>query len=109
MKRLAMAVSAGLMLFSQSGCVCYEHPRHRVVEEVYVEGEPAPPPVAEVEVIPVSPGPEFVWIAGFHAWRGGRYVWVRGHYERRGGHGHWVPAHWERRGHRSFWVEGHWD
>lgn len=33
-----------------------------------------PPPPARLEVYGVAPGPGFVWVTGYHAWRGGRYV-----------------------------------
>ena len=45
---------------------------------VYVPTAP-PPPVAEVA--PASPGPGYVWIAGYHRWDGARYVWVGGRWE----------------------------
>ena len=47
---------------------------------VYVRAEP--PPVT-VEVRGTAPGPEYVWIDGYHRWEGDRYVWVSGHWERR--------------------------
>jgi hypothetical protein len=56
---------------------------------------PGPPPAARVEVRGVAPGPAFVWIGGYWAWRSG---WV------------WTPGSWVRRPHpRAVWVPGHWD
>src|SRR5262249_1588152 len=40
---------------------------------------PAPPP-AQVEVVPVTPGPAYVWVPGHWGWRGGGYVGVPGAY-----------------------------
>ena len=40
-----------------------------------------PPPVAPVEVVPVAPGPGYVWVAGHWAWRRHGYIWVPGHWE----------------------------
>jgi WXXGXW repeat (2 copies) len=78
-------------------------------EDVVVESEPPPPPPAEVEVVPASPGVEYVWVGGYHRWDGRRYVWVRGRYERRPHmHARWEAAHWEGRGRGHVWVEGRW-
>ncbi len=40
------------------------------------------PPAPRVEVIPVAPGPEHVWVPGHWSWRAahGEYVWVSGHW-----------------------------
>ena len=68
----------------------------------------APPPLA-VEVRGVAPGPEFVWIEGYHRWDGDRYVWVPGHWDRRPRAGaDWVPGHWAHDRQGWYWVEGHW-
>lgn len=68
----------------------------------------APPPV-RLEVIPVSPGPEYVWTPGYWAWRGGVYVWVGGCYAHRPRPGVvWMGGHWARHGHGYVWMGGHW-
>src|SRR5262249_2291356 len=73
---------------------------------VYVTSPP-PPPV--VESVTVSPGPAFVWLAGYHTWNGSAYVWVPGHWERRPeGRREWVPGHWGHDRHGWYWVPGHW-
>jgi WXXGXW repeat (2 copies) len=78
--------------------------------EVIVESEPPPPPPPEQEVVPASPGPEFLWIGGYHRWDGHRYVWVRGRYDRRPhANARWNTAHWEARGRGHVWVEGRWE
>ena len=68
-------------------------PRRPPQGEVVVESEPPPPPPPEQEVVPASPGPEYVWIGGYHRWDGHRYVWVRGRYDRRPH----ANARWTRR------------
>ena len=90
---------------------CYVEARTApVTEETTFEVAPPPAPAAEVEVVPVAPGPEFVWVAGYHRWNGHHYVWIRGRYERRPhGRAHWAPAHWEVRGRVHVWVEGRWE
>ena len=46
-----------------------------------VRTQPLPPPV-QVELIPVAPGPQHVWVPGHWSWRPGlgEYVWVAGHW-----------------------------
>jgi len=88
---------------------CYPEPQAAVSGEVTYEGEPPPEPAAQVEVVAPSPGPEFVWVGGYHRWTGRGYVWVGGHYERRPHPGAvWAAAHWEVRGRAHVWVEGRW-
>jgi WXXGXW repeat (2 copies) len=75
-------------------------------QEVVVGAQP-PPPI--VEQVVVSPGPEYVWIAGYWRWRFGHWEWVRGHWDlppRRGAI--WVGGAWERHGGRVIWVDGYW-
>lgn len=73
---------------------------------VYVHTAP-PPPIQET--MTVSPGPNYVWIPGHHAWRGDNYFWEPGHWEiRPGGRRDWVPGHWKETGRGWVWVEGHW-
>jgi hypothetical protein len=38
--------------------------------------EQAPPP-AQVEVVPISPGPSYYWVPGYWSWNGG-WIWVGG-------------------------------
>jgi hypothetical protein len=47
----------------------------------------APPP-AQVEVIPFSPGPDYVWTPGWWSWNGGAWIWFGGYwgYPSRPGH-----------------------
>jgi hypothetical protein len=89
----------GLVL-TLAGCAT----RERAV--VYVR-TPPPPPLAES--ILVTPGPGYVWVAGYHSWNGGGYIWVPGHWEHRPpGRRDWVPGHWAHNRHGWFWIEGHW-
>ncbi|HTQ13816.1 MAG TPA: hypothetical protein VMH86_08065 [Rhizomicrobium sp.] len=64
------------------------------------------PPPARVEVRPVAPWRDGVWIDGHWARRDGAWVWIGGHWARPYGHYHnWVPGHYNRYG---VWIEGHW-
>lgn len=74
--------------------------------QVYVRT--APPPVV-VETRVVSPGPGYVWIAGYHRWDGRNYAWVPGHYERAPrDRAHWVPGKWVHDRHGWYYVDGRW-
>jgi hypothetical protein len=68
------------------------------------------PPAPQVEVVPMVPGPEYVWLPGY--WSigvGGRWVWIGGHYAiQPRPHAVWVGGHWARRGHGYIWIGGRW-
>ncbi len=68
------------------------------------------PPVPLVEARIVAPGPDYVWIPGYHRWDGRAYVWVAGSWALPPVHYHaWVTGHWVHRGNRGwYWVDGHW-
>jgi hypothetical protein len=107
-KVLLVSIATLGLAASFNGCSCQVESGPPV--ETAYETEAPPPPPPEQEVVPVSPGPDYVWIGGFHRWNGHGYVWVRGHYDRRPhSAAHWEPAHWEHRGARAHvWVEGRW-
>jgi hypothetical protein len=87
------------------------------VAEVGVEAQVGPPgevqvqtapPAEQVEVVPVAPSVNHVWIRGNWHWSGVGWVWRPGHYQvRRVGY-RWVPAHYARRGPYTVYVAGHW-
>lgn len=90
---VAAALSATLACAAPSG-------------RLYVRVGP-PAPIAEVRS--VSPGPDFVWIEGYHRWDGRAYVWVPGRWERRPQpRAEWVPGRWEHDRRGWFYVDGHW-
>jgi hypothetical protein len=73
---------------------------------VYVR---AAPPAYRVEVVGTAPGPEYIWIRGYHRWDGVAYVWVPGRWERpTHAHALWVDGEWHHNSHGYYWVEGHW-
>jgi hypothetical protein len=77
-------------------------PMNQVVTEV----EP-PPPI--VEVRPVMPFADAVWLAGYWHWNGNRHVWVGGRWSAHPeGHG-WEAHRWDHRS-DGRWVQqpGHW-
>jgi hypothetical protein len=72
-----------------------------------VVGVPPPPP--QVEVVPVAPGPAYVWIGGYWAWRLGRHVWIGGRWGLPPARGHaWVPGGWYRAGPGWRYRGGRW-
>jgi hypothetical protein len=67
------------------------------------------PPALRVEHRPARPGPNYVWIGGYHRWDGGAYVWEPGRWEvppRE--RAVWVAPRWEHRGGGWVFVEGRW-
>lgn len=68
------------------------------------------PPAPQMEVVPVAPGPDYVWIPGY--WSvgiGGGWIWVGGHYAYPPRpHAVWMGGHWGRRGHGYVWIGGRW-
>ncbi len=67
------------------------------------------PPSPRYEVVYSRPGPGYVWINGYWAWRGNRHVWIAGHYEQPPrGHRSWIEPRWERRGGNHIFIEGRW-
>ena len=69
----------------------------------------APPPPAQVEVIPALPFYGAVFINGFWGWNSGRHHWVPGHYVRPVPGHRFVPQRWDNQGGRwalrgGFWV-----
>jgi hypothetical protein len=74
---------------------------------------PAAPPAAAAptapEVVPPRPGPAYVWVPGYWAWRRGAHEWVAAAWllPPRPGYA-WTPGYWAPRGRDRVWVEGHW-
>ena len=69
---------------------------------------PGPPPGPFVEVHGAAPGPAFVWIDGYWAWRS-RWVWTAGSWVvPPRAHAVWVPARWYRHGGGWRWAPGYW-
>ena len=75
---------------------------------VVAEAGSAPPPPV-VETVVVSPGPGYVWVAGYWRWHERHWAWVPGAWAFPPYHSAvWVPGHWERHWGRPVWVEAHW-
>ena len=56
-----------------------------------------PPP--QVEFIPVSPAPDYLWTPGCWSWNGGAWIWFGGYWGHPTRPGHvWVGGHWVSHG-----------
>ena len=75
------------------------------VPEVIVGSQP---PLQRIEVVPLSPGPGYIWIRGHWRWHHGGWEWEGGRWELVTQPGStWVPGQWVVRGNGWVWVEGH--
>jgi hypothetical protein len=67
------------------------------------------PPRAQHEEVGVAPGPDYIWVPGYHAWRGGTYVWISGRWDvRPHAHARWHTGRWHHNHHGWFWIDGRW-
>jgi len=125
-----LKVLAGVAALAPFGCrerrtvvVHREAPPQRVVvverqpETVLVEPGPGErvvyvreaPPRPRVEVILVRPGPRYVWVDGYWAYRRNNYVWAPGRWVLPPRHGAvWVGHTWHRAKGGWYVTGGHW-
>jgi hypothetical protein len=69
----------------------------------------APPPPIRVGVVGVAPRHGYVWMEGYHAYRGGWYAWVPGRWARPPRpRAVWVPAHYNHVPGGWVFIRGHW-
>jgi hypothetical protein len=107
---IVMAAIAGLI---GGGCAEVE-PVRGPRSEVIIDEPPGivvkeRPPIVREEIVPIAPGPAFVWHPGHWRWRDG-WVWVPGRYiDRPHPEAVWVPGHWAEKRYGWSWIPGHWD
>jgi len=103
--RLVAPLAAALAL---SACVAYvpTGPAPAYADAYAAYG----PPAAPVEVVPLSPGPAYVWTPGFYLWGGRGYSWRGGRWVvPPAGYRTWHPGYWgQHAGGRHVWTPGHW-
>ena len=94
---VAKSILIAAVLPFYAGCVVPE-------EEV---DAPAPPP-DQVEVVPLSPDPGYIWVGGSWEWNN-RWTWEQGHWAPPPHPGAvWVRGSWSgAHGHRV-WTHSHW-
>ncbi|HEY2797646.1 MAG TPA: hypothetical protein VGK26_07135 [Thermoanaerobaculia bacterium] len=98
-----LALGAALAVGAMLTAACPPGPPPGVV---YVK---ARPPVPVSEVVVASPGPDYVWVPGYHRWDGATYVWVKGTWQRPPhAHAKWAAGHWVEHRNGWYWVEGRW-
>jgi YXWGXW repeat-containing protein len=105
MSKLILTRLAAALIAAGTVGACASNPRPRVGVEYVRRG----PPAERVEVIPMAPGREYVWVKGHWAWRRNDYVWEPGRWvvpER--GYRTWEPGHWQHDRGGWFYVEGRW-
>jgi hypothetical protein len=96
LKKLLIGSTFGLLLGVGTMCA-----------EVIVKVEP-PALVVEKER-PVAPGPNHVWVAGYHRWDGHLYIWVPGRWDLPPHPGwRWIEPRWEKRPRGWAFVKGGW-
>jgi hypothetical protein len=67
------------------------------------------PPARKLELIPKSPGRDYVWIRGHWAWKDGIWTWEDGYWLQRPGPDiQWMDGDWSRHGKGWIWIPGHW-
>ncbi len=85
--------------------VVQEAPRAPEGPEMVVESAP---PAPYTEVVPMSPGSDYIWLGGHWAWQG-HWVWIHGHYDHRPRHdARWSEGRWDHRSTGWVWIEGRW-
>jgi hypothetical protein len=94
MKKVTLLVILGMVTFMLADCIA-SYPTFG-------------PPGGRGEVVIRSPGPGYIWIAGYWGWGGGRYYWVPGRWVRGRRGQNWVDGRWEQQGKRYVWRKGHW-
>ena len=104
--RLVLAGMAAAAIGASAGCYATMEGQATVpVAEVHVRS--APPP-ARVEVIPVAPAPEYVWVPGYWDWSGTTYVWISGRYVAAEDGYVWVRPRYVHRANGVVYVRGYW-
>jgi WXXGXW repeat (2 copies) len=98
-----VACMASLFVF---GCAAQVDATPPSTAPAAVMATSAPPPV-QIEVVPVAPSIDHVWIKGYWHWNGAQWAWRPGHYDIKRGYS-WVPAHYDEKGSSWSYVEGHW-
>ncbi|HTA94545.1 MAG TPA: hypothetical protein VK769_00320 [Verrucomicrobiae bacterium] len=101
-----------------AGCIVERRPRPVVVApppvvapsaEAVVEQPPSEPPPAQVEIVPESPGPAYIWVKGRYELRADNWMWVCGRWMiAPRPHAVWIAGHWEHHPHGFVWIGGHW-
>src|ERR1022692_3174612 len=75
----------------------------------YVPGPPPPPPAYAYGAMGAAPGAGFVWVNGYHAWRGNAWAWTPVAWVRPPRlRAVWVAPSYRPYGGRYRYYAGHW-
>ena len=119
-RRAFFMTAAAVAAAGLGGCVVvpYDRGRYRSAGGVDRDGDGVPdygpvvevaPPPLQVEVVPVAPGPAYIWIGGYWGWNLGRHVWIGGRWGLPPARGYaWVPGVWGRHGPGWRYRGGYW-
>src|ERR1700733_7551120 len=105
--KLLVPVAGCVAAVFVSGCATQEEVAVQAPAPAEVVVQSAPPP-EKMEVVPVAPSTDHVWIRGHWHWDGVQWVWRGGQYELRRVGYRWVPARYEQRGPAFYYIPGHW-
>ncbi len=99
MLSVVRGVLAAALLPLYAGCVAPAPEADVTVSE---------PPPAQVEVVPPTPDPTFVWVGGSWEWHN-HWVWQAGRWAPSPHPGAvWVHGAWAKHGNHRVWVRSHW-
>ncbi|HMD29032.1 MAG TPA: hypothetical protein VKH13_10730 [Steroidobacteraceae bacterium] len=105
----SVCVIAVLLAMSAACTVTATAPRVVVQPPIAEVVVARPPPPLQVEVVPVAPGPNWIWQPGHWRWEHNEYVWRPGHYEKRpAATAYWVRPEWVARNGQWVFQPGHW-
>ena len=98
----------GTIYGDQRSAIANPDDRSYRVARAQAPAHPAPPPTPQ-EVVPPSPGPNAVWVAGYWIYDGRNFTWSGGHWEVPPPYARtYVPAHSEVRNGQTVFVPGYW-
>ena len=102
------ATAAALLLAGCTDTVRVREPPAYVIDEPDSVVVREPPPAVREEIVPIAPGPGYLWRPGRWRWHDG-WGWEGGAYIARPlPEAEWEPGHWAERRYGWAWIPGHW-
>lgn len=66
------------------------------------------PPAKKVDVRPVKPHKNTVWVSGYWSVKRGNWIWVAGQWQMKRPGYVWIDGHWKNTSKGWIWIKGHW-